>query len=461
MHLVSMSFGSVPPFTEPVTFKFDERVNLFVGPNASGKSTVLQMLADCLIGPDENSKRPISRGVTLISDDRFDKLVQEALPHYGPPNFLSASKVGDPPVVHIGSVREELPGISNQERADAFGKTAAEALNGPFSGSRTMRASKLLGEELWSEQRFYEEEIEDPDARDDFELPELINLMNALELADACSKRICDEVIRDSTPDNYIYGLNVRALLNSPFGDPSDIPILRRMGINTTDIRNFNYLPYDEQPSYSAYTKDVDSVPIYLGHLSSGTEGTLLWIRWLALKMVHHYKFEDGWEKKPAILLIDEIENHLHPTWQRRVIPALLNDFPGLQIFASTHSPFMVAGLKAGQVHLLKRDAGTVTATTYERDVVGWTMDEILRTIMDVDEPTDQLTVDRANRLRQLREKETLTPEEESELNALRRQVNMDLMSKSGPLEAQRERYAELMERFLLSRQSDLTQDGE
>ena len=59
---------------------------------------------------------------------------------------------------------------------------------------------------------------------------------------------------------------------------------------------------------------------------------------------------------KPAILLIDEIENHLHPTWQRRVIPALLEHFPGLQIFATTHSPFVVAGLKAGQVHLLKRD---------------------------------------------------------------------------------------------------------
>ena len=88
-----------------------------------------------------------------------------------------------------------------------------------------------------------------------------------------------------------------------------------------------------------------------------------MWIRWLALKMLHHYTKlrrnsaqEGGWDKKPAILLIDEIENHLHPTWQRRVIPALLEHFPGLQIFATTHSPFVVAGLKAGQVHLMKRD---------------------------------------------------------------------------------------------------------
>ena len=71
------------------------------------------------------------------------------------------------------------------------------------------------------------------------------------------------------------------------------------------------------------------------------------------------------------------------------------------------------------------------------------------------------VTGDRANRLRQLREKETLTPEEESELNELRRQVNEDLLSKGGPLEAQRERYADLMQRFLASRQSELTQDGD
>ena len=467
MHLVRMIFGGVPPFTEPVTFKFDERVNLFVGPNASGKSTVLQMIAHCIIGPEEDSKRPISQGrsptsVLLISDDEFDELVYEEPLKFRVPNFLSTSEdwlgtrskpimsPANPPAVHIGSVREELPGISNQTSSDAFGKTAAEVLAGPFSGSRTMCASKLLGEELWR-----------PDLDDDQKMARVI-LMDALELADACSKLICDEVIRDSTSHNYIHGPDVRDWLAHPHVDPNNIPILHLMGINTTDIRNFAYLPFDEEPSYSAYTEDAESVPIYLGHLSSGTEGTLLWIRWLVLKMVHHYEFERGWEKKPAILLIDEIENHLHPTWQRRVIPALLEHFPGLQIFATTHSPFMVAGLKAGQVHLLKRDTnGVVTATTNERDVIGWTADEILRTMMGVDEPTDQLTVDRANRLRQLREKETLTPEEESELNALRRQVNKDLMSKGGPLEAQRERYAELMERFLLSRQSDLTQDGE
>ena len=207
---------------------------------------------------------------------------------------------------------------------------------------------------------------------------------------------------------------------------------------------------------------DILGEPLYAGALSSGTQGTLLWVWALALKMANHYDWQEGWEKKPTILLIDEIENHLHPTWQRRVIPALLEHFPGLQIFATTHSPFVVAGLKAGQVHLLKRDEeGRVTASTNTEDIIGWTADEILRTMMGVDEPTDLLTIDRADRLRQLREKETLTTEEEDELNTLRRQVNESLLSKSNPLEEQRKHYADLMQRFLFSRQSDLSQDGE
>ncbi len=284
--------------------------------------------------------------------------------------------------------------------------------------------------------------------------------MDAVELADTCSKRICDEVIQDSKSRNYIPDPYTLGYLHHPHADPSNINVLRLMGINTTDSRNFDSLPHKEQPASGAYADYDDPLPIYLGHLSSGTEGTLLWIRWLALKMVHHYGFERGWASKPAILLIDEIENHLHPTWQRRVIPALLDHFPNLQIFATTHSPFVVAGLRAGQVHLLNRDSnGVVTAITNTEDIIGWTMDEILRTWMGVDDPTDLTTIERDKRLRELREKESLTDEEESELNTLRRQVNEAHLSRSVPAE-ERESYANLMQRFLLTRQSDLSQDG-
>ena len=171
----------------------------------------------------------------------------------------------------------------------------------------------------------------------------------------------------------------------------------------------------------------------------------------------------EEWENLPAILLIDEIENHLHPAWQRRVIPALLKFFPGLQIFATTHSPFVIAGLKAGQVHLLSRnDDGTVVASTNEQDIVGWTADEILRTFMGVQDPTDELTATNAARLRVLRRKdalEGLDDDEQAELNELRTKAGADILAQGGMLNAQRERFADMVQDFLKARLTDEPQD--
>ena len=151
----------------------------------------------------------------------------------------------------------------------------------------------------------------------------------------------------------------------------------------------------------------------------------------------------------------------MHPTWQRRVIPALLEHFPGLQIFATTHSPFVVAGLKAGQVHLLNRDEnGVVTASTNTEDVIGWTADEILRTMMGVDDPTDDATAAAARELRQLRNEgphDTVEAEEQRQqrMIELRQHVDRDLLA-GGPWKAQRElfeqQFAEALEQYRQSK---------
>ncbi len=468
MHLTGIQLGGVPPFTDPIRLRFDERVNVFIGPNASGKSTLIMMLIDHF-AMIRRGRKPISSGgvytrLKICLEGEFSELVGSVLPDGTPRNLLSVSadwsiaqpeKVlpkYEPPVIYISSVREELPPISDP--IDPYEETLMSPLrhvtDEPFSSLKTIQATEMLLKKF-------------SDENDPSYLEKSFALLEAIWLADSCSKRICNEVIVNSQPQDYIHGIDFKGHPNEHIlSEFFEAHSKRLMGIDTSDTRNFDNIFSVEKPLTSAYAEDGGAIPIYLGHLSSGTANTLLWIRWLSLKMAYHYEFEEGWHEKPAILLIDEIENHLHPTWQRRVIPALLEHFPGLQIFATTHSPFVVAGLKAGQVHVLKRDAnGVVTASTEQRDVIGWTADEILRGMMGVDEPTDQLTVDRAKRLRELRGKENLTEVEEEELNRLRRQVNEDLLNRVSPLEAQRKRYADLMESFLRSRQADLGQDGE
>ena len=194
--------------------------------------------------------------------------------------------------------------------------------------------------------------------------------------------------------------------------------------------------------------------------ISLGTRYALAWVIQFVDSFAQRFEGDAGWREKQGSLIIDEVDAHLHPSWQRRIVPTLKEYFPNVQIFASTHSPMMVAGLKAGQVHLLKRDeTGRVVWSRNEQDIIGWTADEIYRTFMGIDDPTDELTVQRANRLRELRDKIPRTEAEEEELQNLRRQVNQDLLA-GGRINAQRERFDAIMQEYLRSRMSDLSQDG-
>ena len=472
MHLSGMRFGGIPPFTEPVQFSFDERVNVFVGANATGKSRLLSAI-DGHFNKKEDGNRwndrvggrlgryepyPFDllhlnlceeedlladwmRGKNALCMDR-----EWAEEYYGP------SSKPTPPVIYLGPARIGLPVISELGESDSYGSTLEEVLSGPFNGARLKAAIDLLYAKT---HRMFEQEKEQNLPTGERKAWQFLIIE---EVAHSCAKSICEEVLASDRALNYPTGLNTSFIGDQPMADLDSVSINRMLGIVTKDTPTFDHIRPADRPTG---WEGADSGRIYVGDLSSGSQSTLLWILWLAFKMLNHYEFAERWNEKPAILLIDEIENHLHPSWQRRVIRALQDHFPRLQVFATSHSPFVVAGLRAGQVHILKRDAnGVVSASTNECDIVGWTTDEILRTFMDVDEPTDQLTVDRANRLRELRGKEDLSDAESEEMSELRRQVNEDFISSSTPLEAQRERYGEMMLEFLRSRQSGLSQDG-
>ena len=112
----------------------------------------------------------------------------------------------------------------------------------------------------------------------------------------------------------------------------------------------------------------------------------------------------DG-KNRPAILLIDEIENHLHPTWQRRVIPALLEHFP--RITDLRHHAFAFCGGAAGKrakcISLSATRNGLITTKTNTEPIKGMTSDEICRQYLEVQDPTDLATAEAAQELRQLR----------------------------------------------------------
>lgn len=80
----------------------------------------------------------------------------------------------------------------------------------------------------------------------------------------------------------------------------------------------------------------------------------------------------------PGLLLIDEAENHLHPKWQKRFIPTILEIFPNLQIIATTHSPFIVSSVEGAKVYVCKPHTDHCTIEDETDYYVNKPVDEIL-----------------------------------------------------------------------------------
>src|SRR5262245_37275507 len=95
-----------------------------------------------------------------------------------------------------------------------------------------------------------------------------------------------------------------------------------------------------EDPSGVRFETPYGIVP--LNGLSLGYQTTLAWITDLAIRLYDRYPDSPNPLAEPAIVLIDEIDLHLHPHWQRRLIADLTPHFPKVQFIATAHSPLMV-----------------------------------------------------------------------------------------------------------------------
>ncbi len=203
--------------------------------------------------------------------------------------------------------------------------------------------------------------------------------------------------------------------------------IIEKIGSTVSEITEgfpveFMGVEKDERGLFPKFKTCDGAFP--LNTLSQGTQSLVQWLGHFLINFAKHYDFPKDLESKPAVLIIDEIDAHLHPAWQRRILPVLTKSFPRLQIFCSSHSPLMPGGLKAGQVHLLSRDdKNRVVVARNTEDIDGWSSDEILRGLMGVPEPVDLKTADQLERLQALRRKGSLSKKEADDLESLRKDV--------------------------------------
>ncbi len=112
--------------------------------------------------------------------------------------------------------------------------------------------------------------------------------------------------------------------------------------------------------------------------LGLGYQAMIAWMADLAARLFRHYRNSSRPTAEPCIVLVDEIDLHLHPTWQRHLQVHLLEQFPAAQFIVTAHSPLMVQTAFDQNLAVLLQDGDAVRIDNNPRVVQGWRVDQLL-----------------------------------------------------------------------------------
>lgn len=137
-----------------------------------------------------------------------------------------------------------------------------------------------------------------------------------------------------------------------------------------------NYIEFETKDGWFRYNQ-----------LGYGYQSMLSWVIDLCKRMFDRYENLENPLAGDAIVLVDEIDLHLHPQWQREVIQRLSDVFPNTQFIATTHSPLVLQSMSDVNLYTLTREGQKVSVERHPRSsFVGWTVEEILGEVMHLEE---------------------------------------------------------------------------
>ena len=154
-----------------------------------------------------------------------------------------------------------------------------------------------------------------------------------------------------------------------------------------------------------------------------GYKTMMTWILDLVIRLYERYPKSDDPLSEPAIVLVDEIDLHLHPKWQRTIMDFLTERFPNTQFIVTAHSPLVVQAAQDANIVLLRREGDRVVIDNNPEIIDNWRVDQILTTVFDLPSgrsaKLDPLLEEREIILT----KSHLTQEDKARLNAIAEEI--------------------------------------
>ena len=162
---------------------------------------------------------------------------------------------------------------------------------------------------------------------------------------------------------------------------------IERVVAEIVDDSDFGFVITDEDDNVRVRWKGA---VIRLGLLPDGLKSIVSWVADLLMRL-DRIPWEDSTPvlQRSFLLLLDEVDIHLHPAWQRKVLPLVQRMFPNAQVIASTHSPFVVTSVDDAHIITLDFRGQSSIVTSVTAPQIGVSYTAVLRSIFGIDSEFD------------------------------------------------------------------------
>lgn len=168
------------------------------------------------------------------------------------------------------------------------------------------------------------------------------------------------------------------------------------------DRFSFGNIERDLEPSFF-----LDGSLVYLEDLSSGFKSilsiVLSIVEWIEETNDRNSMYI---ETATGVVLIDELDAHLHPSWQTKIKEILQTLFPCIQFIVTSHSPHIISSAEVGEVIILKRDGKNMDYDIVDHPLDAWKTDDIYSLIMGVNTIHQKTLSDLVNKIESFISKE-------------------------------------------------------
>ena len=190
------------------------------------------------------------------------------------------------------------------------------------------------------------------------------------------------------------------------------------------DVENIRITdPSEKSPNPRVEFKLPDGW-LLLSQLSLGYQTMTAWMVDLAARLFNFYPDSPNPIAEPAIVLIDEIDLHLHPKWQRTIMSYLSERFVNTQFIVTAHSPLIVQAAENANIVVLKREGDGVVIHQQTQDVQGWRIDQLLTSdLFDLKSARSPHYESLLKQRRQILSKPELSADDQAQLKSLEAQI--------------------------------------